>query len=69
MGENRDPLEQFWDNILSEDPEKIRAAYATIDQQTKAAVLAHLQRMASEPDWHPAQRASALAALKTLLPL
>ncbi|HEX2981454.1 MAG TPA: hypothetical protein VHO48_14400 [Anaerolineaceae bacterium] len=61
-----DPIQDFWDNLLSEEPERIRAAYATVEEALRPAVLAHLQRMVSEDGWHPQQRASARAALDAL---
>jgi hypothetical protein len=59
-------LEIFWDNLLSSQPEQIRAAFASLPPADQPAILAHLQRMAGEPGWHPAQRAAARAALEAL---
>ncbi|MEN4013634.1 MAG: hypothetical protein AB1453_12590 [Chloroflexota bacterium] len=61
-----DPLEIFWDNLLSREPTRIRAAFATLDHASQSAVLTHLERMASEDGWHPEQAASAQAALREL---
>jgi len=61
-----DPLEILWDNLLSRQPERIRLAFGALDEAGRRAALEHLRRMAAEPDWHPEQRASALAALKAL---
>jgi len=61
-----DPVEQFWDGLLSRRPERIRAVFIPLDPATRQAVLAHLQRMVTEKDWHPQQRASARAALKVI---
>jgi hypothetical protein len=61
-----DPLELFWNAMLSRVPERARSAYATLDVEEKQAVLAHLQRMTSEPGWHPEQVRSAQAALEAL---
>lgn len=61
-----DPLEQIWDGLLSREPEQIRAAYAGLDPASQRVVIAHLKRMANEPDWHPEQRISALTALAAL---
>jgi hypothetical protein len=59
--------EQFWDNILSCEAERIRIAFETIDGESQQAVLNHLQDMAAGGDgWQPGQRLSALAALETL---
>lgn len=57
-------LEQVWDDLLSRDPEKIRARFATLDRQNQTTVLAHLARMTSEPGWHAEQVASAALALE-----
>ncbi len=61
-----DPLEIFWDNLLSREPTRIRAAFAELDHASQGAVLAHLERMASEEGWQPEQAVSARAALKAL---
>ena len=62
-----DPLEILWDGLLSREPERIRAAYNGLSQAEQGVVLAHLRRMASEPDWQPEQRLSAQAALDCLV--
>ena len=59
-------LEDLWDALLSRQSEQVRAAYHSLDEERKAAVYSHLQRMVSEPDWHPEQRLSAQAALNAL---
>jgi hypothetical protein len=61
-----DPVELFWESLLSRDPDQIRAAWNSIDRATQKQVLLHLQDMAENEDWHPEQRASAQAALKVL---
>ncbi|HEX9014186.1 MAG TPA: hypothetical protein VF813_11735 [Anaerolineaceae bacterium] len=63
MAEPADPLQDFWGEILSSQPERIRAAIAGLDPQTRAAVHSHLIAMANEDGWHPLQQASARAAL------
>jgi hypothetical protein len=62
----QDPLEILWDNLLSRQAERVRAAFAALSPQEQRAVLKHLQNMAEGPDWHPEQRASAEAALNAL---
>ncbi len=62
-----DPLERFWDAVLSRQPRRIRAAVRTLDPAARTALIAHLQRMSSEDGWHPEQRASAEAALRIIL--
>jgi hypothetical protein len=66
MEENFFDPELFWESILSRDEMLIRSAYKTLNIEEKTAVISHLQRMVSEPGWHPEQCASALAALGTL---
>ena len=59
-------IEDLWDALLSRQRELVRVAFSSLDEERKAAVITHLQRMASEPDWHPEQRLSAQAALNAL---
>ena len=59
-------LENLWDNLLSRQPELIKPAYKALNLQEQESVLAHLNRMSTDPDWHPEQRISAQTALKTL---
>jgi len=66
MDELGDFLETLWDRLLSRQPEQVRAAYASLDEKEKKAVLTHLERIVSEPGWHPEQRLSAQAALEVL---
>lgn len=59
-------LENLWDALLSRNPERIRQAFAGLDAEERQAVQTHLQRMATEPGWHPEQRLSAQTALESL---
>jgi hypothetical protein len=59
-------LESAWDNLLSRNPALIRLAYAALDEESQKNVLAHLQKMSTEPGWHPEQVQSAQAALQAL---
>lgn len=59
-------LEVLWDQLLSREPEKIQNAFQRMTVQEQRAVLAHLERMINEPDWHPEQRVSAQAAIKAI---
>lgn len=59
-------LEQFWDQILSGEPEKVRAAFASLEPQAQEAVLEHLEQMAQGAGWQPVQQQSALTALRAL---
>jgi hypothetical protein len=59
-------LEILWDDLLSEQPEMVRTAFAALDKTDQNMVLAHLERMTSEAGWQPEQRRSAQAALKAI---
>lgn len=59
-------LENLWKNLLSRQPEQVRAVFGSLRTGEQKAVLAHLKRMAEEADWHPEQRKSAQAALRLL---
>jgi len=59
-------LEQIWDNLLSREEEKIRAAYLALDQASQDAVFQHLLNMTREDGWHPQQVSSALVALDVM---
>lgn len=67
MPEELDPLEQFWDAILSRQPDLIRAAFSRLNPDERLQLVNHLQRMAKEPGWQPEQRKSAFVALKTII--
>ncbi len=60
-------LEQLWEELLSRQPGTIKAAFASLNPSNQKVVLAHLQRMVSEPGWQPEQILSARAALDVLL--
>jgi hypothetical protein len=59
-------LEAFWDAILSREPKRIQSAYLPLDMATRNSLVEHLQKMASEPGWHPEQVKSAQAALQAI---
>lgn len=61
-----DWLEMFWGDLLSEEPVRIVAAWALITLEERAAVRAHLVKMATEPGWADVQRQAAQAALDAL---
>jgi hypothetical protein len=61
-----DWLEEFWADMLSEEPIRIVAAWVTLDEEAKAAIWLHLERMTTEEGWAEAQRAAAQAALDTI---
>lgn len=66
MPEFLDPVELFWDHLLSREPDQILAAVHALDEETRQRVIAHLQSMASEEGWHPEQRKSAQVALEVI---
>ena len=61
-----DPIEDFWAEILSRQPERIRSAFSPLSGEEKEAVLDHLKRMTRETGWHPEQVYSATIALHAL---
>jgi hypothetical protein len=61
-----DDLESFWGHLLSEDPAQIRAAWERLDNDERAAVLAHLVTMATDEGWSEPQHRAAQAALEVL---
>jgi hypothetical protein len=66
MSSPSDPLTQFWDTLFSRQPERIRGVFIPLDDATRQALVQHLLRMVTEPDWHPEQRSSAQAALDAI---
>jgi glycine betaine/choline ABC-type transport system substrate-binding protein len=61
-----DPVELFWESLLSRHPDQIQAAFNSVDKTTQAQVLEHLQQMVTEEGWHPEQVLSAQTALEIL---
>jgi hypothetical protein len=61
-----DPIEAFWGEILSREPERVRNSFATLKPDEQSALLMHLQRMTNEDGWHLEQVVSARAALDAL---
>ena len=59
-------VEQLWENLLSRQPDLVKLAFATLDEEEQAAVLAHLNKMVTESGWHLEQRRSAEVALAAL---
>ena len=62
---NRD-IEALWDELLSRQPERIKAAYRLLSQPEREAVFDHLGRMTNDEGWQPEQRLSARIALRAL---
>jgi len=63
---NSDQLEALWDDLLSRQPERVRAAYKLLDRPSRQSVRTHLEHMVSEGGWLPDQRTSARIALQAL---
>ncbi len=66
MADLQNPLQDFWEEILSGESVRVRKAFDDLEPDTQEAVLRHLKRMAEEAGWHPLQQASARAALQSL---
>jgi len=58
--------ERFWAEILSADSERIHRVFNRLSPNDAPSVIAHLERMANEDGWQPAQRERARAALHAL---
>ena len=65
VGEMMD-IEEFWDYMLSREPEKITIAFQALSKEEQKNVQNHLKSMAFEDGWLPEQRASAQAALNVI---
>jgi hypothetical protein len=61
-----DNPERFWAEVLSQDPDRIRAALHTLTEEDAAGVVEHLRRMVTEDGWQDGQRQRAQAALAHL---
>jgi len=57
--------EDFWADILSADRGRVRRAFDRLAPDEAHRVRAHVQRMATEDGWQPAQRERAQAALRS----
>jgi hypothetical protein len=53
----------FWNDLLSRQPLLVNKAFSSLDREGQETVIAHLQRMVSEPGWQPEQVKSAQQAL------
>lgn len=59
-------LEDFWGDLLSEEPLRIVAAWVTLGDEEKVVVYGHLTKMATEEGWTSGQQVAAQAALKAI---
>jgi hypothetical protein len=62
-----DLIEKFWDDILSRDPLRIKAAYEPLSDQERHEVFDHLKKMSSDNGWPLEQKASADTALDVII--
>lgn len=64
-----DWLEAFWSDLLSEEPTRVAAAWALLQEaEEQQAVREHLRKMATEEGWADVQRQAARAALAVIAP-
>ncbi len=63
-----DWLDEFWADLLSEEPLRIVAAWAILTEEERVAVHQHLVLMATEEGWADVQRDAAQAALHAIDP-
>jgi hypothetical protein len=61
-----DWLEEFWENMLSEEPRRIIAAWSQLDDNEKNSIYVHLTGMTTGDGWLDVQRQSAQIALNTI---
>jgi len=62
-----DLIEKLWDDILSRNPLKIRAAFESLSDQERGDMYTHLVKMSRDDGWHPEQKISANAALDVII--
>jgi hypothetical protein len=55
--------EEFWSEVLSEDPARVQDALRSLPSAERAGVRDHLQAMAEDAGWSAGQRRRARAAL------
>jgi len=58
--------DELWDAILSREAGRVLNAWKRLTHAEQKSLLAHLERMTSEPGWHPEQVISAQAALDAI---
>jgi hypothetical protein len=66
MTEPTDDLAEFWEDLLSSQPARIRRAWLSLTDDECLAVLEHLRRMSRGTGWQPAQQQAALEALRVI---
>jgi hypothetical protein len=58
-----DWLDEFWGDLLSEEPLRIIAAWSTLDANEQAVIFEHLSHMAADEGWADVQKVAAQATL------
>lgn len=61
-----DDLDKLWEDLLSQDPGRIRRAWGNLTDDESQGILAHLGRMRDEDGWDPGQREAAATALQVI---
>ena len=61
-----DPTEILWGDLLSRESSRIQQTFNTLNSEEQTAILAHLKRMSSDPNWNPDQVRSAKTAIRAL---
>jgi hypothetical protein len=59
-------LEDFWTEVLSAEPNRVRSAMRDLSARERRSVIRHLRRMTDDTGWSDGQRLRALAALESL---
>jgi len=61
-----DWLDEFWGDLLSEEPLRIIAVWSTLNPEEQAIIFAHLGHMAADEGWAEVQKVAAQAALDAI---
>ena len=59
-----DNLEQFWADLMSGAPERVRRAWTGLTDKERQVVRGSLTQIRDGDGWHPSQREAANAALQ-----
>jgi hypothetical protein len=65
-GSFRYSLEDIWEALLSQEPDRIMTMFSDLDAQSRQFVVNHLFKMAKDEGWQIEQRISAEAALRVI---
>lgn len=60
-------LEEFWSDLLSEEPKRVLMAWRSLELDEQESIRAHLILMVTEQGWAEAQREAAQIALTAIL--